>query len=72
MKETPEQTLARLQQQEEAQRQENARNHTMPCVPWRGRHGEIGACIYCGKKPDAITAYYFERANGHHANRAQS
>lgn len=50
-------------QQEEAQRQEHAKSHAGNCVPWRGRDGELGACIYCGKKPDAITAYYLDRAS---------
>lgn len=33
------------------------------CVPWRGAGGDIGACVYCGIKVDAITAYYTDRAN---------
>lgn len=49
-------------QQEEAQRVDAAKNHVGACVPWRGRDGEIGACIYCGKPTDAITAYYADRA----------
>jgi hypothetical protein len=70
MKETPEQTLARLQKKEEAQRVENAKNHIGQCVPWRGRFGALGACIYCGKQVDAITAYYSDRANSCHAAKA--
>lgn len=70
MNETPAQTLARLQRQEEQQRAEAALNHQSPCVPWRGTGGELGACIYCRKKADEIiTAYYADRANGAHANR---
>lgn len=53
MNETPEQTLARLQVAEEVARADAAKNHHMPCVPWRGRDGALGACIYCGKMPDA-------------------
>ena len=49
-------------QQEEAQRAAAAKNHIGACVPWRGRDGAIGACIYCGKQTDAITAYYADRA----------
>lgn len=51
--ETPEQTLARLQVAEEIARADAVKNHRMPCVPWRGRGGALGACIYCGKMPDA-------------------
>lgn len=47
-------------QGEEAQRA--GEDHKGPCVQWRGRGGDIGSCIYCGKKPDAITAYYSDRA----------
>lgn len=32
------------------------------CVPWRGRGGDIGACIHCGAKADAIAVYYADRA----------
>lgn len=59
--------LSRLMQAEEALRAENAKNHRGACVPWRGRDG---ACIYCGKQVDVITAYYSDRANGHHAAKA--
>ena len=51
--ETPEQTLARLQVAEEIARADAAKNHHMPCVPWRGRDGALGACIYCGKMAEA-------------------
>lgn len=70
MSETPEQTLSRLQAAEEAARAAAAKRHAMPCVPWRGRDGALGACIYCGKMPDAITQFYLDRADGVHANRA--
>lgn len=50
-------------QAEEKQRAEYAKNHAGACVPWRGRDGVLGACIYCGKQADAITAYYADRAN---------
>jgi hypothetical protein len=60
---------SRLMQAEEAKRAENAKNHVGPCVPWRGRDGKLGACIYCGKM-DAISAYYIDRANGCHAAKA--
>ncbi len=63
--------LAAAQIQDEAQRKQAAQEHKGPCVPWRGRGGELGACIYCGQPVDAITAYYSDRANGHHANRAR-
>lgn len=56
---------------EEAQRKTAALEHKGPCVPWRGRDGELGRCIYCGERADAITAYYTDRANGVHANRAR-
>jgi hypothetical protein len=56
---------------EELQRKEYVRNHKFECVPWRGAGGEIGSCIYCGKKQDSITKYYLDRANGAHANRAR-
>lgn len=49
-------------QQEEAQRKVAATVHDGACVPWRGHGGETGACIYCGKPTDAITAYYADRA----------
>ncbi len=62
--------LSRLMQAEETQRRENAEKHQGACVPWRGRGGTLGACIYCGKRLDAITAYYNDRANGHHAAKA--
>lgn len=70
MKEAPEKTLARLQAAEEAARAAAAKNHRMPCVPWRGSDGALGKCIYCGKMPDAITQFYRDRADGVHANRA--
>lgn len=40
-----------------------AKSHKHVCVPWRGAGGDIGACVYCGKKQDAITSYYTDRAN---------
>lgn len=40
------------------------------CVPWRGRGGDIGTCVHCGSKPDAISAYYLDRAHGVHAAKA--
>ena len=43
-----------LRGMEEAARE--AVSHPGACVPWRGRDGDLGACIYCGKKLDAITA----------------
>lgn len=61
---------SRLMQAEEAKRAANARNHTMPCVPWRGRDGAIGLCVYCGKQVDPITAYYSDRAASCHAAKA--
>lgn len=56
-------TLSKLMQAEDQQRQEAAKNHQFACVPWRGRGGELGACVYCGKQPDPITSYYSDRAN---------
>lgn len=55
--------LSRLMHAEEALRVENAKKHRGSCVPWRGRDGALGACVYCGKQVDAITAYYSDRAN---------
>lgn len=55
---------------EEAQRKEYLKNHRGSCVPWRGRFGALGDCIYCGKQVDAITSYYTDRAAGHHAAKA--
>lgn len=49
-------------QSEEAQRSIAAKKHLGACVPRRGRGGDLGACIYCGEKPDSITAYYADRA----------
>lgn len=54
--------LSQLMQAEEAQRAANAKNHIGSCVPWRGRDGAIGICIYCGTPVDPITAYYSDRA----------
>lgn len=54
--------LSKSIEKEEKQRSENAKNHKFECVPWRGKDGEIGACIYCGKMPDALTQYYLDRA----------
>lgn len=46
-------------QTEEAQR---AGKHAGACVPWRGRDGALGACVYCGKPVDSVTSYYADRA----------
>lgn len=54
--------LSCAMQEEEKQRADTGKSHAGACVPWRGRDGELGACIYCGKPTDAITAYYADRA----------
>lgn len=54
---------------EEAARQ---KQHPGPCIPWRGREGAIGCCVYCGKPVDAITEYYADRqASGLSAREAR-
>lgn len=53
--------LSASMQNEEDQRVDAAQKHVGACVPWRGRDGALGACIYCGKPTDAITAYYADR-----------
>jgi len=71
MKSDPKVRLSDAMQAEEAQRSERFKNHPFECVPWRGAGGDIGACVYCGKKPDAITSYYTDRARSGLASRAQ-
>ena len=53
--------LSAAMQSEEAQSADAAKKHPGACVPWRGRDGELGSCVYCGKPTDAITAYYADR-----------
>lgn len=46
------------------QTEEKARS-AHECVPWRGRDGNIGLCIYCGRDTrDPITSYYQDRQIG--------
>jgi hypothetical protein len=61
---TFEQRLSLSMQKEELQRAEYAKSHGVTCVFWRADNGELGFCIYCGKPPDPITAYYLDRQAG--------
>lgn len=53
-----------------ARRKHDLRSTPHVCVPWRGRGGDLGACLQCGKVVDPITNYYSDRANGAHAAKA--
>lgn len=58
---TFEQRLSLSMQKEELQRAEYAKSHGGTCVFWRARDGSLGACVYCGKEADPITAHYLDR-----------
>jgi len=56
--------LSKHMMREEEQRRAAYENHRGPCVPWRRGNGTLGACIYCGKMPDAITQHYVDHHGG--------